>query len=534
MPPETSLTARARALWARWEQLPATTRWWVGAAPTLVVTAIVFWIFNGEMGHRPIGSPHNYDEQFFIWCGWSITKGLAPYRDFLEYKPPMLFITHALAVGTVGISGPGFRLFFTFLNLGALLALQVSLLTRRINRLLLMTVFVGVVGFFVSLVRHDTHLDDAESVGLVYYSLGLAFLLVQSPWRKVTDVVGAAFLACCVLSKEPYALCVIASWATVFLFVDGTTDLKKNAKAYAKRTFLGVGIVIALMLLYMLPSGAFLAYLKTLEGYGAMFRDPKKAYCVVLGFWHPGTPLEDLQNQIAYVRRDLLNLTQLGYLVPLFVAVTLALAKKSRLLLAAGVVTVLCGLYAVTATNCQFRHYYVMPVSGALCFLALGGQALTAELEAVSRLVRSVVLVPLAMAVLVGLWPRLSEEAGKTYAYQPTIEPIPGIVEFVKQNSAPDDRIFTTGTPLLYVLADRISSVRQSSIIDELIEYYPGNTDEEKLRTIGEQLEQHPPKLVVLDPEHGDRKRKHYQLMLFPFLTSHGYQQVSAYVWRRP
>src|SRR3954465_12902350 len=40
----------------------------------------------------------DFDESHFVWGGWCINKGLVPYLQFLEFKPPILFLTHALAL----------------------------------------------------------------------------------------------------------------------------------------------------------------------------------------------------------------------------------------------------------------------------------------------------------------------------------------------------------------------------------------------------------------------------------------------------
>jgi hypothetical protein len=120
------------------------------------------------------------------------------------------------------------------------------------------------------------------------------------------------------------------------------------------------------------------------------------------------------------------------------------------------------------------------------------------------------------------------------YHRQPWPEPVPELLEFIRQNTTPADRIFTTGPPLLYPKADRISAVRESNIIDEILGSYEGDTDEEKLRPIREQLERNRPKVVVLDPEHVARKGRHYRTLMMPFLTEHNYQKIRENLYLRP
>src|SRR5258706_13935316 len=81
---------------------------------------------------------------------------------------------------------------------------------------------------------------------------------------------------------------------------------------------------------------------------------------------------------------------------------------------------------------------------------------------------------------------------------RPPSEPAPGLFDFIQKNSSPSDKIFTTGPPGLYVYADRLAAVRESSIIDELVPTMPGATDEENRRPLYENLVKNEPTTVFL------------------------------------
>ena len=87
----------------------------------------------------------------------------------------------------------------------------------------------------------------------------------------------------------------------------------------------------------------------------------------------------------------------------------------------------------------------------------------------------------------------------------------PGVLSIIQKHTKPTDRIFTTGPPILYPEANRVSAVRESNIIDEILGSYEGKTDEERLRPIYDQLVKNKPAVVVLDPENIQRKTRHYQ-----------------------
>jgi hypothetical protein len=87
---------------------------------------------------------------------------------------------------------------------------------------------------------------------------------------------------------------------------------------------------------------------------------------------------------------------------------------------------------------------------------------------------------------------------------------------------------------MLYVYTDRRNAAREGTIIDEILGSYPGTTDEEKLRPIREELVQNMPKIVVLDPERAERKRRHMNALVTPFLTDFHYRREGEYVYVRP
>src|SRR5580704_6940030 len=146
-------------------------REWKPALATLVCLAIpsyVFLVLSDGMTHGGIG----YDENFFLWGGWCITKGLRPYADFIEFKPPFTFLTHALALKLFGFDGFRYRLFFVYLHLLALGAAELSLLSRGADKVLSTLFLIGYVALFANTRFHDTALTDTESIGLAYYLLG--------------------------------------------------------------------------------------------------------------------------------------------------------------------------------------------------------------------------------------------------------------------------------------------------------------------------------------------------------------------------
>src|SRR5689334_13263740 len=120
----------------------------------LLAPLILFYVLNDRIMKSGLG----YDEQLFAWGGWSITRGLRLYIDFLEFKPPMVFITYAMAIWAFGQKNTDFRIFFSLFAALSVFALHVSLLSRRMNRAVSTALVSALVFAWVNPAYHDNAL----------------------------------------------------------------------------------------------------------------------------------------------------------------------------------------------------------------------------------------------------------------------------------------------------------------------------------------------------------------------------------------
>jgi hypothetical protein len=500
---------------------------------TLWLTIRVFLVFNDPMLHGGV----NFDESHFVWGGWCMTKGLVPYRDFLEFKPPFIFITHFVAMKLFGYREFGYRWFFLYFPLVSLLSLQLSMLSRGIDRWLSLAVVLGIIQLWVNHSYHDVALSDTESIGVTYYWFAVAFLLAKTPFKSLTNAIGGGLLVVCTLSKEPFLLVSMGTWVACFLVRERGTNAVRDLKQYWKYTFIGAVVVVAGLCIYMIPTGAMREYIKMAAGYVRLYRDPEHSYCVVLGRFHPTTPSNDLWRSWDKARREFLNRQTLGYLLPLGVGALVFTARRSIALLATTLIIGFFAFYAVTASNCQWFHYYNMTMTGIFFFLVIGLDSMTPYLQSSDWAVRNFIRFSMLASIWIVVRPRFLEErelyGTRTFPNEYPNQ-VPGELDAINKYTKPTDRIFTTGMPALYVEADRISAVRESAIVDETLGYYEGNTDEEKLSGLRAELDAHMPKLVILDPEWAPRKVRTNKALMMPFLEAHHYQQVGPYFWLRP
>jgi hypothetical protein len=496
------------------------------------ITTFVFLTLNRRYYVNHVG----FDEEYFVWGGWCISKGMAPYRDFLEFKPPMVFITHYFAQALFGFNNLAYRGFFAVFPLMSILALQLALVLRGIGRAVALAVMLAIVVLFVSPPWHDTALSDCESIGLSYYMLGLACMLWEGRGIKVTTVLGGVFLSCCVLSKEPFALVVGFTWLALFWLRGRGTPSRDSAKLYAKHSLLGVGVMIAALCVYMVPTGAMKSYIDLVRSYSTIYRDPKRSYCVLLGVAHEAPPLVALEETWNKIRGSFLNENVLGYVLPILLPGAVFTLRRSRALLAMSLLAFAGALAAPPMSNCMWTHYYVMSMAGVIFALVVSADSSKEVLRNADRIVRWGTSVALLLLVGVHGFPEVSKEwkLRASYQRQPWSEPQPGLQAFIAQNTTPADRIFTTGAPLLYPQTNRLSAVRESAITDEMLGTYEGNTDEEKLRHIYRQLVKNKPKVVFLDSADAARKVRTIKALMMPFLTEFKYQKVNDQLYLQP
>ena len=503
---------------------------------TLRITAWYFAILNDNFLHSGL----NFDESYFVWCGWMITKGFAPYRDFIEFKPPMVFITHAAAVKLYGFQHFEYRRFFAYFPLASLLSLQLAMISRRIDRWIALALTIAFVQLWVNPQYHDAALSDTESIGLAYYLFALACFFARTRLGTKLQWLGGAFFACTILSKEPFLPCVGMTWISIFLLDDGPGTFGQRARGYAFRTIGGGLVVVGLLCLYMVPTGSMRLYLDMVHRYFHVYRDAKQSYCVVLGRFHPTKPLNDLHMQWRLSRQSFVNSATLGFLAPFVAASVVFIWKRSRLLFATVLIGVLAALWAVTASNCQWKHYYMMAMSGIFFALVVGLDSLTTHFWAMTRASRAFLGLAMLCTVFWHDWTRFDTERDlygtRTSPAFEAKEPMAGVFAAVREYTGPNDRIVTTGAPSLYMQVDRISGMRESTTDDEILGFYDGDTDQERLSGVRAELMRSRPKLIILDssPSGEHRKRRWRAALWDPFIHEFHYREVKSNIYLRP
>ena len=509
-------------------------RFVVARAFDALTLAFVFG-FHRLIARKFLYAQLGFDEHYFIWEGFSVVKGMVPYRDFQEFKPPMIFFVNAAAIKFFGLPEMAYRQMFVSLSLCAFLTLSIALLSRGVGRWFIGALMALLINHYFDGGLHDSTINNAESLGLNFFAIGAGVLLLATRYKRTQRVVGAAIMALSPLSKEPLAIATVAAWACLLVLNHFESKEEHPTRSFVRDTVAGVVGVLGVWLVYMLAThslGWYIFQLKLNIAY-------TKNYAIQLG-WFPKNPGDgELAESWRRLRETYVNWARMGVFVPLFVAAVALWPGVRRK--AIGLFAFAClaaGLFAVTVGKGFAPHYYIMAMTGTFFCAVLGAITLDGLTRRTSASLHRWVGATWVAVAVIALWPRYSDEREKFATYKPVDPPVSQThVAIVKANSQPGDKIWTLGEPLLYVYSDRVSAVREPAVVDELIEYYPGSTDEERLRPEREELIQNRPKLIVFgdDPVPGyGRKQRYIRLLAMPFIRDFGYKQIDEKVYARP
>ena len=488
------------------------------------------YFFHRVMGARFLHSVPGFDEHYFLWEGFSLSRGMVPYRDFQEFKPPVIFLVNALGLKLFGLQEMAYRNVFSILALCAFLTFAIALLSRRTSRLFVAGLVALMISHFYYSGFHDSGIDDAESIGLFFFMIGTSVLLVRTRFERTQQVMGGAILSLAPLTKEPLAFATVGAWLALLLLCHFESPRFHAGLRFALFTVAGVAGVAVVWLGYMLATHSLGWYQLQLQLSFAY----TKSYAVQIG-WFPKDPAKGVFDESwKRLRESYVNYDRLAPFVPLFVA-PLFLWGRRFLVGCAALLAFAGGVYAVTIGHGFRLHYFILAMTGTFFAAAICAVALEDYARRFGNGLRGWLGASWTGLALLALWSQYAAEKDAKYTSPPPAVSAAELA-FVQSHSSRADKIWTTGDPLLYVYSDRLAALREGNAIDELLEYLPGNTDEERLAGEREELAQSMPKLVIFgdDAQPSYRKQRTMRALVMPFLHDFGYTQVSDKFWVRP
>jgi hypothetical protein len=328
-----------------------------------------------------------------------------------------------------------------------------------------------------------------------------------------------------VLTKEPFVFLAAPTW--LVFFFDGQGDaMTRPPRAYLKATLLGVAVPAILILTYLAVCGGLRPYL---AGYPRT-RAFADTYAVQLGLFVRGSFWDEQRQNWAHLSAGFFNLTRLSAWLPLFAAGVLVTPRRRWPRMAAALLAVVGGAYAITIGHCFWPHYFVMGIGGLAACATVSCLDLTGATT--SRRAQRAFGALVVVILLPQLLPRYEADVDRTFPPGPP-NVSPGVLDYVVHNTAPDDYILATQAGL-YFFAGRKSALTYNSFLDEVIATYPGANDDERLARLRAQIELHRPKIIYVYPAYLDRMKRHLDALVYPVVREGHYITVQDGLYVRP
>lgn len=475
-------------------------------------------------------SPVSFDEEFYLWHGWMILKGLVPYRDFFEPKPPVIFFANGIGLGLFGLKDNLFRYVPGLLAALSVLTLYFGFIRNKINPLLATLLTLQFAYWLLGPEFHDSGLNDVETYALAFCGLGLGLNLwgshAHAEKKMAIHSVAGFCYGLSVLSKELFLFSVLPACILTAYETQPVTSVGPWRKKQLLYTAAGGATIGLTFLFYLIGTQSLFAYFKVLN-FSFNFA---ANYCIDLGVFPRLGLFGTLIESLGRLHGTFYNLSHFQLILPL-VLLGLWTHRRSRLIYLF-TISLFMGGYAVGTGHCFWKHYYLMGMIGALIPALFGARALDTILKQLKPTAAKIVYLTLILLILDEMQLTTHRVLKQNFNLTPPVSQInPSLVEIVKTYSQPEDLILTLGPPGIYYTSDRMGPLN-ILFLDEVIDYLlPGRTDEERFLNSNTRLELKPPKVLHSPLTWRHRTQRAFDHLFLPFLLKNHYFKINEETW---
>jgi hypothetical protein len=475
-----------------------------------------------------------FDEGLFIWYGSLINKGLVPYKDFFEPKPPVIFFANALGLKIFGTKHFLFRLFPSLIAVFSIFLLFPTLRVRKISIFLTALLTLQYAYWLLGPQFHDSGLNDSETYGLAFTIIGFSLVSISSVKEKKSKIgtalalVGGVAFGLATLSKELFLFSVIpAGVIACFHPRQKTTidyfDLK------ALRLLIVGGLSVGLTFVaYLLVTESFKPYVDLLSFYRSLAAN----FCIDIGRFPSVSGFGVFQVSWQFLHSQLFNLRQLAFVLPMS-ACALFFLKRTWIIVTLFFGSAL-GVLAISIGHCFWIHYYLLGLTGLILPAVIGATLMTDRMSHMRPLPFIAIYGALTLALSASVLPTTLKTASEKKQF-PSFSVDATFAKTVEEYTQAGDYVLTTGGPIAYIALDRLNPLPYLAVFaQEVIPYFPGSTDREKFVDLSLAIEKHLPKVMYF-PLTQRRRQTAYFLFLFePILKKYNYIKLSDEIWYLP
>ena len=430
------------------------------------------------------------DSGSFASGGYFLLKGKVLYKDFLCYKPPIVFLLNeaALSIGDISLNPIRTMERFFAVSGGIIFFLIIYLLFKNMWLAFVASVFY-IMHFFRPTVLEGGNLT--EEYGAVFVLFGILFAVVSNKTKKFSYTaifISGMFFAAAFFTKEPFLLSSITWFIYLILYKDRNyINILKRSSVFIA----GAALILAAVVIYLLINDSFKNWLDILS-WGKIYASmsPRK-----LGIF------EQISKNYKLAYNKLFGttlITGLFAIVGIFSVVHWQFVKKYKYIPITALVFGVLDFYATMLSPKGYGHYYLQLVPSYIIISATGVAFLLDAFKK-SRIIQTVFI--LAIVLLSFNIDKNTYNEYKKRIMMPAKKAVnDNIAEYIKANSTEKDTIWitTTFSPRYYIETQRLSPTIFYVLSDEvvLVNTYL-STAEEKFNLLMDELKKNPPKFII-------------------------------------
>lgn len=445
----------------------------------------LFWLLVVVLVLRipSLFEPFHYgDEMIYLTLGNAVRKGLVLYRDIHDNKPPLLYLTAAIAGNIFW-----FRAILAFWSYFVIVFFW-KLVKKLFTSDKIVKAATWTFALLTTLPLLEGNIANAENFMIGFSIIAFYLIFSRKNTPKILFLSGALF-SVAALFKIPAAFdfpVVIAFWLLEAKKMDKSTILEMIKKTF----FLSLGFIIPLgfSVLWYTFRGALNEYLIAAFGQNIGYLSSFRPSDSQLSFFVRNKPLL-IRAAIAFV----------GYII-------LFIKRKnlSKPFLFASV-WVLAALFAITLSERPYPHYLLQLVPSI--------SVLVGMLIAATNIEQSLAIIPLLLAIATPVYYKFWYYPTFTYylkffdfaigktnqqqyfsTFNNEVNRNYKISEFIVNSTQPDDKVFVWGdSSAIYAISRRLPPIKY---VANYHIYDFSNPDE-----VYRSLLTNPPKMVVVLPE---------------------------------
>ena len=427
--------------------------------------------------------PYYYgDEMIYVTLGQGVRQGLTLYKDIHDNKPPLLYLTAALAGNLFWFKA--ILCFWSLLTVALFYKLSLKLFSKNEKVQKISTLIFAI---FTTIPLFEGAIVNSELFMITFTIGALLILLTEKLTTKIIFVSGVLF-GLGTLFKVPAAF----DLPVIILFWFITTDFKNWNQVFKNTLILSLGFATPLLITF----GWYFLH-------GALPEYIKAAFLQNVGYlssFRPG----DIQKPF-YIRNAPLLIRASIVLVGSFILFIFRKKLSKKFILLS--LWTLLSLFAITLSERPYPHYFIQAIAPISLLFGM--------LVAEKSVEQALTVLPLLIAFFVPHYYKfyyydtasyysrfINFATGKTdketyfQSFADTTNRNYKLAEFLSQSSRTTDRVFIwdSDSAIIYALAKRLPPIKY------VADYHVNDYSNREL--IAKEIESKLPKFIILTSGH--------------------------------